>query len=240
MYLPAAAPICRMARRLLIRQGMRYSNDTSAIEALRSFAEFQGKKPFVLLCGAALRGEKWAKARIEDALLDFCFAPCGESHLMEIVSKTDCARLDGGCLRCGRSDGSHVGYHEDDELPIRRGDRVRIRSGAEIWTSHSDPARQRFQCSRARVVTVHSMDPGQTVSVSLYGDAEHKRRLRELEWMIPKEDDAAKRQLMRLEAADLERGMLHSQHPGVCWVGTGGYWHHAALSAVELVTAHED
>jgi len=211
--------------------------DAPAIEALRSYAEFCGQDQFVNACNAALRGEAWGAGRIEEALLDFCFASCDESRVLEIMKKTDCAQSDSGCLRCGRSDGSHVGYHEDAELPIRRGDRVRVRAGAEIWTTLPDPARKRFTLPRSRVVTVHSMDCGQTLSSSLYGDAEHQRRLRELDWLIPKEDDAAKRQLLRLEAADLERGLLHRQHPGVCWVGTGGYWHHAALSDVEPVKA---
>lgn len=114
---------------------------------------------------------------------------------------------------------------------------MRIRAGAEIWTTLPDPTRKRFTLTRSRVVTVHSMESGQTELSSLCGDTQHRARLRELDWLIPKEDDAAKRQLMRLESADLERGLLHSQHPGVCWVGTGGYWHHAALSDVELVKA---
>lgn len=143
----------------------------------------------------------------------------------------------GACPRCSRSDGTHVGYHEDAELPIRRGNRVRIRVGAEIWTTLPDPERKSFTLSRSRVVTVHSLDCGQTILASLYGDTEHRRRLRELEGLILREDDVAKRQLMLLEVADLERGLLHRQHPGVCWVGTGGYWHHAALSDVELVKA---
>jgi hypothetical protein len=190
--------------------------DATAIESLRSYAESCGQDQFVGVCSAALRGEAWAADRIEEALLDFCFAPCDESRVLEIMKKTDCARSDRGCLRCGRSDGSHVGYHEDAELPIRRGDRVRVRAGAEIWTTLPDPARKRFTLTRSRVVTVHSMDCGQTISSSLYGDADHQRRLRELDWLVPKEDDAVKRQLLRLEVADLERGLLHSQHPGVC------------------------
>jgi hypothetical protein len=213
--------------------------DTSAIESLRSFAEWCGNMPFACLCTAALRGEKWAGARIEDALLDFCLTPCDDSHVIEIMKNANCDRPDGTCARCGRSDGVHVGYHEDAELPIRRGDRVRVRAGAEIWTTLPDPTRKKFTLTRSRVVTVHSMDCGQTILSSCFGDAEHKSRLRELDWQIPKEDDAAKRQLMRLEVADLERGLLHRQHPGVCWVGTGGYWHHAALSDVEVVKAEE-
>lgn len=139
------------------------------------------------------------------------------------------------CPRCGRSDGSHRGYHEVAEIPIRAGDRVRIKAGAQVWTTLPDPARKRFALPRSRVVTVHSIDSGQTIMACLYGDAAHRKRLLELEWLIPKEDDAAKRQMLRLEAEDLERGVLHVQHPGVCWVGTGGYWHHASLCDVELI-----
>lgn len=112
---------------------------------------------------------------------------------------------------------------------------MRIRAGAQIWTALPDPACKNFTLARSRVITVHHMDCGQTISSSLYGDAKHKRRLLELEWLIPKEDDAARREMMRLECADLVRGLLHTQHPGVCWTGTGGYWHHAQLSDVELV-----
>lgn len=139
-------------------------------------------------------------------------------------------------MRCGRGDGKHVGYHELSELPIKRGDRVRIRAGAEIWTTLPNPAKKRFVIARSRVVTVHSMDNGQTISSYLYGDAEHKRRARELEAGLSLEESAEKRTEMQQEIADLARGSLHTMPPGVCWVGTGGYWHHAKLADVELVS----
>lgn len=107
------------------------------------------------------------------------------------------------CPRCGRADGTHTGYHEDAELPIRRGDRVRVRAGAEIWTTLPDPARKRFTLARSRVVTVHSMDCGRS-DVAGY-------------------------------AAGGEPMWRHLDDPGVCWVGTGGYWHHAKLADVERV-----
>lgn len=105
------------------------------------------------------------------------------------------------CPRCGRSDGQHVGYHEDAELPIKRGDRVRVRSGAEIWTTLPDPSRKQFKLTRSRVVTVHSMDCGCS-DVAGY-------------------------------AAGGVPIWRHLDDPGVCWTGTGGYWHHAKLSDVE-------
>lgn len=107
------------------------------------------------------------------------------------------------CPRCGRTDGTHVGYHEDAELPIKRGDRVRIKVGAEIWTTLPDPAKKRFALTRSRVVTVHSMDCGSSTWGGL--------------------DDVG------------EAIWQHVDDPGVCWVGTGGYWHHAKLVDVELV-----
>lgn len=139
------------------------------------------------------------------------------------------------CPRCGCSDGRHVGYHEDAELPIKRGDRVRIRAGAEIWTTLPDPAKKRFSLKRARVVTVHSMDCGSTVSVTLYGDESHKQRVRELEKALAQENSPEKRTQMQQELSDLARGLLHIQPPGVCWVGTGGYWHHAKLEDVDFI-----
>ena len=114
---------------------------------------------------------------------------------------------------------------------------MRIRAGAEIWTTLPDPTRKKFTLARSRVVTVRHMDCGRTITITAYGDTAHKRQLLELNWQVSKEDDAAKRPLMRLEIADLERGLLHSQHPDICWVGTGGYWHYAALGDVEIVKA---
>lgn len=93
------------------------------------------------------------------------------------------------CPRCGRSDGAHGGFHTDAELPIKKGDRVRIRAGAEIRSTCPQPARKKFLNKRARTVTVFDMDNG-------YGPV---------------------------------------ANPGICWVGTGGYWHYALLVDVDLV-----
>ena len=109
------------------------------------------------------------------------------------------------CPRCGCTDGQHTGFHEDAELPIKKGDRVRIRAGAEIWSTLPDPKRKRFTLSRSRVITVHSMDCGQSKCI---GYAPEGAAL----WQP-------------------------QDNPGVCWTGTGGYWHHAKLSDVTLVRA---
>lgn len=109
------------------------------------------------------------------------------------------------CPRCGRTDGQHSGYHESVDLPIKRGDRVRIRAGAEITTTLPDPTRKRFTLTRSRVVTVHSMDGGRSECI---GYAPGGTMI----WR-------------------------HLDDPGVCWTGTGGYWHHAKLTDVELVRA---
>jgi hypothetical protein len=110
---------------------------------------------------------------------------------------------DFACPRCGRSDGQHSGYHESIDLEIRKGDRVRIRAGAEIWTTLPDPARKRFALPRARVVTVHDVGGGRSECIGYApGGA--------MTWR-------------------------HLDDPEVCWTGTGGYWHHAKLSDVELV-----
>ncbi len=108
------------------------------------------------------------------------------------------------CLRCGRSDGQHSGYHESVDLPIKRGDRVRIRAGAEIRTTLPDPTRKRFTLTRSRVVPVNSMDGGRSECI---GHAPGGARI-----------------------------LRHLDDPEVCWTGTGGYWHHAKLADVTLVS----
>lgn len=72
------------------------------------------------------------------------------------------------CSRCGRSDGIHVGFHDDAELPIKRGDSVRLRAGAPVRTTH--PTRRCITNKRTRTVTVLSIDCGQSRCIG-YDDA---------------------------------------------------------------------
>lgn len=112
------------------------------------------------------------------------------------------------CSRCGRSHGLHVGYHEDIELlPYKKGDRVRVKAGAEISTTLPNPDKKRFTLTKSRVVTIHSFDCGMS---------ECKYDSNGREYFVPLDD------------------------PGICWVGTGGYWHHAKLTDVELVNHAEE
>lgn len=106
------------------------------------------------------------------------------------------------CKRCGSTDGRHVGHHFDSELPVKRGDRVRIRAGAVIRTTRS--SKREVVNKRARVITVHDVHGGMSEHVG-YG---------------PNKED-----LWR-----------HLNDPDVIWPGTGGYWHYAKMSDVEIVT----
>ena len=59
------------------------------------------------------------------------------------------------CQRCGSVDGTHVGYHSHDELPIKAGDRVVLRVGAQV------EARGKVRVlKRRQVVTVNHVDNG--------------------------------------------------------------------------------
>lgn len=98
------------------------------------------------------------------------------------------------CPRCGRSDGRHSGYHEDEELPIKRGDRVRLRAGAELRTTR---AARTLINKRSRIVTVHSVECGRSIPTGYADNGEPTWR--------------------------------HLADPSICWVGSGGYWHHARL-----------
>lgn len=73
--------------------------DTDAIESLRSFAEQHGELQFAHLCTAALQGEEWAAERLDVVLHEWCFAPCDEDRVLELVQDADCTRPDGAIAR---------------------------------------------------------------------------------------------------------------------------------------------
>lgn len=73
------------------------------------------------------------------------------------------------CKRCGRTDGRHTGYHDDSELPFKRGDRVRVKAGAILHTTLPDPSKKELVNKRARTVTVNHVDNGMSEHIR-YGD----------------------------------------------------------------------
>ncbi len=64
------------------------------------------------------------------------------------------------CKRCGSPDGKHVGYHDEGELPFKRGDRVRVRAGAVLHTSLPDPTKRELVNKRTRSITVFRVHNG--------------------------------------------------------------------------------
>jgi hypothetical protein len=73
------------------------------------------------------------------------------------------------CSRCGLTDGRHMGYHDDHELPIRRGQCVRLRAGAVLRTTLPDPDKRSLVNKRSRVITVMSIHNGRSKHVG-YND----------------------------------------------------------------------
>jgi hypothetical protein len=71
------------------------------------------------------------------------------------------------CQRCGLPDGSHIGYHDDHELPIKQGQRVRVKAGAVLHTT--SPSKRTVVNKRSRVVTALSIHNGMSKHVG-YGD----------------------------------------------------------------------
>lgn len=80
------------------------------------------------------------------------------------------------CPRCGSEDwAKHEGFHYSHELPVKAGDKVRIRAGAEIRTTLPDPERKRFLNPRSRWVKIHDMDGGRSdMLLELNEDGSHK------------------------------------------------------------------
>lgn len=73
------------------------------------------------------------------------------------------------CPRCGRADGHHIGYHDDHELPFKRGQRVRVKAGAVLRTTLPDPSKRTLVNKRSRVITVASIHNGMSEHVG-YSD----------------------------------------------------------------------
>jgi len=71
----------------------------TAIESLRSFAVTNNEIDFAHLCTAALAGEGWAVGRIASVVDEWCFAPCDESAVVDLIGNIDTARPDGAIAR---------------------------------------------------------------------------------------------------------------------------------------------
>lgn len=88
-----------------------------------------------------------------------------------------------------------VGYHEVAALPFKKGDRVTIRKGVTIRTTHPQRSPS-YQAGRTYKVTIHHMMSGSSDTKHEWNEATRKYD----EVRVPRDN------------------------PAVEWVGEGGYW----------------
>jgi len=117
-----------------------------------------------------------------------------------------------------------LGFQYESSIPVKKGDKVRIKAGTELWTTH--PSKDGwFRNGRTRTVTVHHTICGMSVPKHEVED---------------KYMDLAERALgtdLLLEMLE-EKGtydMFPVHNPRVVWPGSGGYWVECDINDVELV-----
>ncbi len=128
----------------------------------------------------------------------------------------------------------YEGYHE--ELPFKRGDRVRVKKGARLISTHPKKP-EPYQAYRSQVVTVHHTMPGQSYShVTI---TERERHWLEAKGYSPELEEMDK--LYEEERLEEWRAFrIHTQNPRVVWVGTGHYWVEADINDVEPLESDDD
>jgi hypothetical protein len=89
-----------------------------------------------------------------------------------------------------------VGFHEDDQLPIKKGHVVTIKKGTVIHSMHPDPAKKRRVAGRTYKVTVDHVLNGRSSTDHVWN--EETRKYDEVRTPI--------------------------DNPSVRWPGESGYW----------------
>ncbi len=122
-----------------------------------------------------------------------------------------------------------VVYEGYCKVPFDRGQKVRIRKGAMVISTHPqkpDP----YPLARSQVVTVHHIMPGQTYDNLTITE-------RDIDWLELKGYGEQLEELFRLrEERDidgLEEFRIHTLNPRVVWTGSGGYWFEADVNDVD-------
>ena len=122
----------------------------------------------------------------------------------------------------------YEGFHEEADLPVKRGDRVRVRKGAKLISTHPKKGGE-YEAYRSQVVTVHHIMPGQSYDGIL---TESQRG-----WLETKGFSEQLAEMDRLRTEDQAAWndyRIHTKNPRVVWAGTGGYWIEADINDVEL------
>lgn len=109
------------------------------------------------------------------------------------------------------------GYHDDHQLPFKRGQKVVIPAGVTVRSMGS---RGTYVTKRAQTVAIHHFLPGQSISNHL--------ALNDKDYYYPLKakgfDFSALEKLREENHLEYYEGRVATQNPTVVWAGTGGYW----------------
>ena len=122
------------------------------------------------------------------------------------------------------------------DLPFKRGDKVRVKKGARLFSTHPKKDGE-YNAYRSQIVTIHHTMPGQSYGAFMI-------RERERLWMEAKGFGPQLEEMDRLieenRYDELNNFQIHTQNPRVVWVGTGSYWVEADINDVEPVDDDEE
>lgn len=122
----------------------------------------------------------------------------------------------------------YLGYHEDAQLPFRRGQELVVPAGTPVVSTH--PERRRYETTRRQTVRVHTFGCGRSFRVGLVSATGERRgclaseRDRDvLEELYGSSDPGLL--VARPETVVVGHDVfLPVSNPTVLWVGTGNYW----------------
>lgn len=122
------------------------------------------------------------------------------------------------------------------ELPFKRGDKVRVKKGANLLSTHPKKDGP-YKAYRSQIITVHHTMPGQSYNQTTV--TERERTWLEAKGYGPQLAEMDK--LLEEERYDEWRDYkIHTQNPRVVWVGTGSYWVEADINDVEKMDEAEE
>ncbi len=128
------------------------------------------------------------------------------------------------------TDKLYEGYHADADLPFKKGDRVRVKKGARLFSTHPQKGGY-YESYRSQVVTVKHMMRGQTYMPPHITEGERDR----LELKGFGEQLAEMDRLRKTDMQAWHNFRIHTRNPRVVWAGTGGYWIEADVNDVEEI-----
>jgi hypothetical protein len=121
-----------------------------------------------------------------------------------------------------------VGHHPETELPVKKGDVVRLKKGTSV---KSYRPKGNYTLTRAQDVTVFDIFNGISKSVPWCERDGYLRARPDCQAVFEKYDELKLDALTHPDALESDRLWnearalkIHESNPTVHWVGTGGYW----------------